>query len=126
MNHAYAAGIIDGEGSVMIIQRRTPTISVTNSSKPIIDYLHNYYGGLVKVQTKYKEHHKQCWIWTLRGDKVITFLRQVVPHMLETNKVERSKIIINEWKNKTPRNGKYSSQQLIEKNEMIDRFLAWG
>lgn len=126
MSYPYIAGIIGGEGSVMIHSRKLPVISVTNSSKPIIDYLHEQCGGLVKTQKKYKSHHKQCWIWVLRGDRVLELLDNLLPYMLEENKVQRAKILVNEWKNKTPRNGKYSPEQLIEKNEMVDRFLSWA
>ena len=126
MSYAYIAGILDGEGSVCIINRRSLQLSVTNSSRAIIDYLHQHCGGHIKVQKKYKPHHKQCWVWHLRGDKVLSLLEKLLPSMLEESKVERAKILVNEWKQKTPRNGKYSPQQLIEKDEMVDRFLSWA
>lgn len=78
MNHNYTAGLIHGEGSVMLLrnkpnEHRSPTISLTNTSRAIIDYLTNGYGGVVRKQKTYQDHHKQAWIWSLRGDKAIKF-----------------------------------------------------
>jgi len=124
MIHAYAAGIIDGEGSVMIINRTTPTISVSNTSRPILEFLKENYGGHIKVQKKYKQHHKDCWVWNLLHDKALLMLENILPFMLEEKKVHRATILVEEWKLRTPRNGKYSPQQLEEKEEMLDRYFG--
>lgn len=128
MNDAYTAGLFDGEGTVTLYrakanQNRTPAVSVTSTTKPIMDWLKENYGGNVCKQKVYKEHHKQSWSWRCTGRKALDFLERIVPYMLETEKVRRATLILTEYENLTVRNGKYTPEQLAAKKDFEARFF---
>jgi hypothetical protein len=85
---AYLAGIIDGEGYVQIARYSTgtygPRLTVGNTSRALIDYLHVKYGG--KVYTVNPKHQrgnaKPAWTWFLGGTAMVKLLAEVEPFLL--------------------------------------------
>ncbi len=126
---AYTAGLIDGEGSILLNldsknANRVPVVSLTNTSKPMIDFLYTNFGGTVTNQKTYKLHHKKSWIWRLRNKgQVLSFLTQITPYMLDEEKLRRAKHILNNYELVTVRNGKYSAQQLTDKKAFEEEFF---
>jgi LAGLIDADG DNA endonuclease family protein len=92
---AYLAGIIDGEGSIYIGNFRChpktkvpyyqTNIQVTNTDKPLIDWLYNTFGGLVSKRTS-KQHaknsRKQAYIWTATGERVTHLCELILPYLI--------------------------------------------
>ena len=75
----YIAGIIDGEGSVCLTrnapnEHRSPALSVSSTTKEMLDYLKENLGGSISTAKKYKESHKDAWHWNIRGNKAIEIL----------------------------------------------------
>ena len=66
---AYIAGIIDGEGSIMLMKThstdkfKSPKVSVTSTSFELIDFLQSKFPGTISNQKVYKSHHKPSKIW---------------------------------------------------------------
>ena len=126
---AYFAGFIDGEGSVTLTKNnktdkfRHPVVSATNSEKYILDELASLFGGSVSVQKKYKDHHTQCYKWSVSYDQAISMLEQIVPFMKCSEKIRRANHIIDEYKSCTSRNGKYSVTQLSQKLLFEEHFF---
>ena len=125
---SYAAGLIDGEGSIMLIKRnsgkfRSPVVSLTNTSQEIISFLVGLFGGTVRKQKVYKEHHKLAWIWSVSNDRSIEVLTIIQPYLLIPEKRYRCHLILEEYKLVTKRNGRYSPEQVIQKLDFEHRFL---
>ena len=120
---AYTAGIIDGEGSVTIQCRVTPCVEVTNTCLAMLERIQENYGGQIRKQKQYQTHHKDAWCWHVRGDKALAMLERILPMMLDESKVRRGQILLQEWKLKTPRNGRYSDEARTAKDEMVHRFF---
>lgn len=124
------AGLLDGEGTIGISRGnkskyRSPYISVTSTTKEIVDWLHDTFGGIVSAHKVYQEHHKQSWIWQLRNkDQVFRVMEMVKPYMLEPNKKARITLVLNEYNSVTPRNGKYTDDMTTRKVAFEERFLA--
>ena len=58
---AYLAGVIDGEGTIGLErnnsnERRSPNISVTNTSMEILEIFRKNYGGTIVKQKRYEDH----------------------------------------------------------------------
>lgn len=92
---AYLAGIIDGEGSIYIgnfscnAKTGSPyfqtNIQVTNTSKELIDWLEDTFGGLVSKRTPRqmaKNSTKQAWVWTASGDRVTHICELITPYLI--------------------------------------------
>lgn len=124
------AGLLDGEGTIGISRSdtkgrfRAPYISITSTTPEIIEWLKNTYGGNVSIQKTYQAHHKQAWSWRLRNlPQIFSLLENVLPYMLEPEKIRRGKLILNEYKLVTPRNGKYTPIMLQAKIDFEKDFL---
>jgi len=88
---AYLAGILDGEGTFVIrrgVDKKTGRIyfqaivRVVNTSRDLIAWLRETFGGnVVRVQDR-RPNHKPYWHWTLDGGpRVASVIRQSLPYL---------------------------------------------
>ncbi|KOR25638.1 LAGLIDADG family homing endonuclease [Clostridium sp. L74] len=109
---AYIAGIIDGEGSIMLLkfhnnQFSSPCISISSTTIELLEW--------IKSITK---------IGTIKYNNAINFLIQIEPYLVIKNKKERARLIIEKYKCVTPRNGKYSNEMIKAKEEFYKEFIS--
>lgn len=113
---AYAAGILDGEGSVSIAKdnnlRKTfslgnaiyyPHITVTNTNLEVLEWFCELFGGAVIVHTKEGiENRKQSWRWEIRKASVVeSFIRVVFPYLIIKRKQATILLnFLNDYENK--------------------------
>ena len=115
---AYAAGILDGEGTITLTKESTwryPSVSVTSTTRELIDFLVDTFGGTVCTQKRYKDHHLPAWSWRIVRDASIEMLVHVRPYMREPEKLRRANLILDCYKSVTPRNGKYTLEGVMKK-----------
>jgi hypothetical protein len=129
--YAYAAGIIDGEGTVGLSrskpnENRSPNVTVPNCTKGLIDFMHNVFGGTVSTKRTYKPDQSPSWVWSIRGDAALRFLSKALRFMQHPEKVRRASMLTTEYKGLTPRNGKYTLDQKIAKREFESRFFKYA
>lgn len=124
----YTAGLIDGEGTVTLTKRgqyRFPTVSMASTTYELIQYLLDTFGGTVcKRRTKASIHHADSWIWTIRNDAAINFLDDIADLLKEPKKYSRARLIIDEYKSVTKRNGKYTDKEKERKLGFEAQFFA--
>lgn len=125
---AYMAGILDGEGSVLLnkinkSRFRTPVVSISNNDKNIIKLFYNNYGGSIIKKKKYKEKHEQSYEWRVTYYKAINVLKDLLPYMLHKEKIRRANLIINIYPIVTKRNGKYTDKEILDKLEFEKEFF---
>lgn len=82
---AYLAGLVDGEGSIMINPRGdtvTARLTVTNTHRGVLHWLSEV-TGLGKVQAHRPEsaRHRATWMWVVNGDGALSLLKQLEPFM---------------------------------------------
>jgi len=126
--HAYFAGIFDGEGTVTMVrqrstERKSPVVSVSSTTRCILEELKHHYGGHISTQKVYQDHHKQSWSWKLSFNSALAFLQLIRPFMREPEKVRRTDLLLNNYKKATPRNGKYSPDQLLLREKLEHEFF---
>lgn len=86
----YLAGIVDGEGCFWRggqkngrgISYPQSRIIVDNTSRPLIDWLLENYGGSVSRKTKEKPHHKDAWSWRMYGKKAEELGKRLQPYLI--------------------------------------------
>jgi hypothetical protein len=85
---AYLAGLIDGEGHITVARafdRKSVNVShsirvvVTNTNKPIIDWLSEMSHTAPVVKKGAKANWKDAWNWQVTGRNAETLLRAVLP-----------------------------------------------
>lgn len=109
MNHgeklAYLAGIIDGEGSIMLWKSEIDPkrrgqfnlrINVTSTDKCLTDWLYENFGGHTyecnAPSRKAKPNWKKQYIWSVDRPSILKFLKDIYPFLLI--KKERCEIAI--------------------------------
>lgn len=129
-NLIYTAGLIDGEGSILLAKSRSsdkfrhPSVSLTSTSKELIDFLKENFGGTVCKQKTYKSHHKPSWSWRVSYNDAVLFIEQIWPFLKERSKRKRCEMILTSYKALTNRNGKYTSEQVQAKLDFERTFLS--
>jgi|SRR5882762_796459 len=94
-NANYAAGIIDGEGSIVLnrgqrIAPKTGTkyyqyvyrVSVVNTDIRLIEWLHKTFGGSLLPLKKTGKRHKKTYLWHItKTQTIVEFLNIVAPFL---------------------------------------------
>lgn len=83
---AYAAGLLDGEGTVGIYRSKRPTYfiyavrtSVANTYRPVLEWLASKWGG--SIHRTNRGEGRPCWSWALSSRSAVDFLREVLPYL---------------------------------------------
>jgi len=88
MNHAYTAGLIDGEGTIGISRTNAGTyairvaVAITDVASNIIHNLHRTYSGRVNPMKPGGEKHRPKLRWSVEGEKAAAVLESVLPHLI--------------------------------------------
>ena len=89
---AYLAGLIDGEGSVIVnpycpregqrFKQYNLRVLVVNTNKEILEWIKSIFGGGVYSHGKPESiKHKQCYTWNIDAKKAEILLREVFPYL---------------------------------------------
>ncbi len=86
---AYIAALLDGEGSISLqvthttCSIRTHTymlkVRITNTYKPVLDWLLLVLGGHLYAMKRYKPGYKPSWSWEVAGADAVKVLRVLLP-----------------------------------------------
>lgn len=103
---AYLAGLIDGEGYIGILKSMRgnkkhftsakdylycPIFKVAMTYKPVIEYLHQRYGGTFNSRKRsVNPNWKDAYDWVIKNAKVMLILNEIYPYM----KVKRREVEI--------------------------------
>lgn len=85
---AYFAGIVDGEGSIVISKNNASSgqlylrITVVNSNREVLELLRGIYEGGISTKKKYKTTDKQCWTWQVSSHKAKVFLFDIYEFLI--------------------------------------------
>ena len=126
---AYVAGLIDGEGTITLSHNnrgdafRTPVVSMTSTTRELVDLLRAEYGGSVRTHKTYRTLHSDSFIWSVRHDRALVMLGRIARYLRVPEKVHRANLILDRYKAVTPRNGKYSDRLKHDKLEFEHSFF---
>ncbi len=126
---AYAAGILDGEGSIQFARQRklrwpSPIVSVSSTDRELLEWFRSHLGGSIIRKRTYKSHHLPSFDWKLTDRRAIEFLKIVRPFLVIRRKIARCDLLLASYLECTPRNGRYSPETATRKRELIERFSS--
>lgn len=90
---AYTAGIIDGDGSFSLLLHKSstknswrsfyePCIQLSNAFKGMSEFLHEKFGGSLRIKKPQQEHHKILYVWSLRSrDGCKKMIERILPYL---------------------------------------------
>jgi len=89
---AYLAGVLDGEGHITVLRSKNaacangiqyrPYINITNTSKALMDWILENFGGSVKTVTKRDGNRKPVSYWYMTGRNAASLIGQVLPYLV--------------------------------------------
>lgn len=127
---AYIAGIIDGEGSIMLTrfhknQFPAPCITIASTTVELLQWVKSKLNfGSIKSKKNYNPlYHKNSFTYIVKYDEAIMLLQAIEPYLVIEQKKQRANLILKEYKKLTPRNGRYSEELLRQKEEFHSRFI---
>ncbi len=126
---AYAAGILDGEGSIQFTRNRkvrlpSPTVSICSTDRELLEWFRSRIGGTIIRKRTYRPHHSPSFDWKLTDRKALQFLAIVRPFLVIKRKIVRCDLLLSDYLACTPRNGRYTPELLVRKQELIERFAS--
>jgi hypothetical protein len=123
----YLAGLFDGEGTVTLYkakrENRKPALSVSSTTYRFMELLKQRLGGSISNHKTYQEHYKQSWSWKVVGNKAIDAIALLHPYIQDPSKLYRMRHVLNNYRQVTVRNGKYTSEQLGVKLQFENDFF---
>jgi hypothetical protein len=128
-DYVYAAGLVDGEGSVTLTRQaanenRAPILSVTSTTPELLEFLRRLFGGTLSVHHRQTKKHSASWSWKVQHNRALRALRAIYPYMREREKRRRVKLLMTEYASVTSRNGKYNQRLLNRRKRFEGRFFA--
>ena len=84
---AYLAGIIDGEGTITFCKRwnrdsYNPIVSIANTDKDLMEYLHNQIGGTLTVYPHRVPPRRTAYKLEIWQSNVVPILEKVLPYLI--------------------------------------------
>ncbi|GAE28236.1 hypothetical protein JCM9140_4448 [Halalkalibacter wakoensis JCM 9140] len=128
---AYLAGIIDGEGTITLTkmhkgEHRRPIISIASTDKDLLFYIQHLVGGYITSKKNYKPSiHKDSFVLTIKNKQdLFNILKEIAPYLIISHKKKRASLILERYNELTPRNGKYTPETQLLKQQFEDEFLS--
>lgn len=86
---AYAAAILDGDGSYSIMKsgnKYYPCIQLSNSYEGMSKWLHEKFGGSLRIKKPQQSHHKILYVWSVRGlEGCKKLIERIIPYIVLKN-----------------------------------------
>ena len=126
---AYVAGIIDGEGTITLTrthrgENRRPLLSISSTESALLLYVRSVIGaGRLTNKACARPHHTPSFTYVISSRQALAVLSQVAPY-LQTYKASRARLLLDGYTSVTPRNGRYSPEQWVARQQFEDRFFA--
>ncbi len=101
---AYAAGILDGDGSFSLLLHRSvtkktwrsfyhPCIQLSNAFEGMSKWLHEKFDGSLRIKKPQKPHYKILHVWSLRSkEKCKNMIERIIPYL--KLKAEQAKLMV--------------------------------
>jgi len=131
LEKAYIAGIIDGEGSIMLQkfhsnEHPSPCISIASTTIELLNWIKLAVGkGIIKTKKNYNSNkHRDCYSYILKYNDALEFLELIYPYPVVNSKKKRAELILSKYKSLTPRNGRYSAKLLEAKLNFYNEFIS--
>jgi len=126
---AYLAGLVDGEGTVTLVRKhanenRQLGLFVSSTETALLDHVVKLTGvGKVTTKRRYSATHRRSFTYAVYNRQALDLLRQIHAY-LRGYKRRRGRLILDQYLNLTPRNGKYSAELLRQRKAFECAVLA--
>ncbi|MET0514500.1 MAG: LAGLIDADG family homing endonuclease [Nitrospiraceae bacterium] len=126
---SYIAGLIDGEGTVTLTRlsrnrQRGLAVTISNTERDILEHVFRLIGvGKITNKRRSKSHHVPSYTYQITNRQALDLLKQICPYM-RSHKSDRARLAVCQYVKLTPRNGRYTIDQLRERDKFVRQFFA--
>ena len=101
-------------------------ISIAWTTLELLDFIKITIGkGYIIKKKNYNESlHRDCYSYVLRRNDAINLLIEIYPYLIINSKKQRANLILEKYKSLTPRNGRYSTDLLLAKENFYNEFIS--
>lgn len=117
---AYIAGLIDGEGTITLTRKhrnenRQLAVTISSTERNLLQFvLHSTGVGKITNKRISQTQHKPSYTYAVYNRQALRLLQQIQPQ-LKSYKAARSALVLRDYVDVTPRNGKYSKELLVDR-----------
>lgn len=99
MHIAYLAGLLDGEGSIMLTKQgprrcRRPQLSIGMTNRNVIEAVKASYGGFIQVRPA-TPARQAMFTWNLKGTPALDLLAEIRPRLVIERRKTLADILLN-------------------------------
>jgi hypothetical protein len=99
-------------------------VTISNTEKGLLNFVLKTIGaGKITGKRTTQPHHTPSFTYAIYNRQALNLLKQIQPY-LRTYKAERSALILRDYLDLTPRNGKYTENQLQERQQFENAVLS--
>jgi len=126
---AYIAGLIDGEGTITLSrlhahEKRRLVVSIASTEIQLLQFVLDAFGaGKITRKRTASERHTPSHCFAVTSRQALALLNQVAPY-LRSYKRSRADLVLAQYLALTPRNGRYTPDQLARRSEFETRLLS--
>lgn len=100
IDNVYTAGLLDGEGSIIMSAQRTLDVRIANTNRPVLDWLVSKYGGSICWRDRGDPRHKPSGEWVITCGKALPVLQAIAPYLKIKRKRAVLMIMLEQWRTK--------------------------
>jgi hypothetical protein len=115
---AYTAGIIDGEGSILLRQKKTwygPGISVASTTLELLHWLKHEYGGWIYDKKETRPNCSASYGWAIGAKASMELMPEIVGFIREKKKKARIMHFLTQYK---------KARETNDREEFVQSFYA--
>jgi hypothetical protein len=126
---AYTAGLFDGEGSISLVRSKktrthSPQVSIASNDREVLDWCQERFGGSIVTKQPRLPTHSVSYDWRLTDRRALSFLEIIRPYLVIKRKIRRIDLLLNNYLDCTPRNGRYTEELAEKKQNLVETFFS--
>lgn len=100
MELGYVAGLLDGEGSIMLLKQgprrsRRPVVSIGMTDREPLEAIKSEVGGFIRTTRHDDPTRKDMHVWQVNGRAALDLLAAVRPHLVMTRRQALADIVLD-------------------------------
>ncbi|MCK5608870.1 hypothetical protein KAR91_43760 [Candidatus Pacearchaeota archaeon] len=122
-DYRYLAGIIDGEGCISInlynkqASKYNLRVRVDNTSKELIFWIAENFGGKVRFQKSYHRNYRDIWRWEINYKNLEKLIKKILPYLII--KKEQAKLALKYRKTVNYRGKRCVPEKILEQRKEL-------
>ncbi len=118
-----------GEGSISLIRNRanrthSPQVSIASTDYEVVDWFRERFGGSIVTKQPRMSNHSISYDWRLTDRRALGFLEVIRPYLVIERKIRRIDLLLSDYLECTPRNGRYSEEMAERKQKLVETFFS--